>query len=292
MTTTNRTVITVETTVHAPVKKVWKFWTSPAHIIKWNNASPEWHTPRAENDLRVGGRFLSRMEARDGSMGFDFEGTYDVVDHLKMIDYTMDDGRKVSITFEPKGNDTKVVESFEAEDENPIEMQRGGWQAILDNFKKHAEETPETSKIKFDLVIGAPVSKVYSSMIDDKSYREWTAIFNGTSHYKGSWEKGSKILFIGVGEDGSVGGMVSRIKENIPNKFISIEHLGVVKGEDEITSGPEVDDWAGMLENYSFSEHKGGTKVDVEMDSNEEFESYFNDTWPKALEKLKEICER
>ena len=135
MTTAERTIITVEATINAPVEKVWNLWTDPKHIIHWNNASDNWHTPKAENDLRVGGKFLSRMEAKDGSFGFDFSGVYDEVKIHQLIAYTLDDGRKVKITFTGNGNETKVEETFEVENTHPIEMQRGGWQAILDNFK-------------------------------------------------------------------------------------------------------------------------------------------------------------
>ncbi|MGZ8510087.1 MAG: SRPBCC family protein [Chitinophagaceae bacterium] len=139
METQQATVITVENTINAPVQKVWEFWSKPEHITKWCNASDDWHTPRAENDLRTGGKFHSRMEAKDGSFGFDFGGVYDEVRNNEYIEYTMSDGRKVKITFSANGNTTKVVESFDAETTNPVEMQRGGWQAILDNFKKYTE---------------------------------------------------------------------------------------------------------------------------------------------------------
>jgi uncharacterized protein YndB with AHSA1/START domain len=134
-----KTNVTVETSVKAPVEKVWKFWNGPEHITKWAFASPDWHTPRAENDIREGGKFSSRMEARDGSAGFDFEGVYDKVKVNQLIEYTMGDGRKVKVFFTPNGNETKISETFEAEDANPVEMQRGGWQAIMDSFKKYAE---------------------------------------------------------------------------------------------------------------------------------------------------------
>ena len=136
---TNKQPITVETTINTPVEKVWKLWTTPEDITKWCNASDDWHTPSAENDLRVGGKFFSRMEARDGSAGFDFGGVYDEVKPHERIAYTLGDGRKVDITFTGENNATKVVETFDPEDTNPIEMQRGGWQAIMDNFKKYAE---------------------------------------------------------------------------------------------------------------------------------------------------------
>ena len=139
METQNKPVITIESTINAPANKVWEYWTKPEHIMKWNNASDDWHTTRAENDLRAGGSFVSRMEAKDGSIGFDFGGTYDVVTDNEYIESTLGDGRKVKVTFSEEGNSIKVVESFEAEDTNPIEMQKGGWQNILDNFKKYTE---------------------------------------------------------------------------------------------------------------------------------------------------------
>lgn len=135
-----KTAITIEATILTPVEKVWKLWTTPHHIMKWNNASSDWHTPRAENDLRVGGRFVSHMAAKDGSMGFDFGGTYDEVKMNERIAYTMDDDRKVTIIFTGSDGQTKVSETFEAESENSIELQRTGWQAILNNFKKYAEQ--------------------------------------------------------------------------------------------------------------------------------------------------------
>ena len=139
MATQEKTVITVENTVNAPLEKVWEAWTKPEHIMQWNHASDDWHSPRAENDLRTGGKFSARMEARDGSMGFDFSGVYDEVRNNEYIEYTMGDGRKVKVTFTAEGDKTKVIESFDAEDTHSHEMQRSGWQAILDNFKKYTE---------------------------------------------------------------------------------------------------------------------------------------------------------
>ncbi len=135
----NNRIITVENTVNAPEEKVWKFWTEPEHIKKWNNASQDWHTPHAENYLRVGGKFVARMEAKDGSFGFDFGGVYDEVTINKSIAFTLGDERKVKIYFSGNGNQTRIVETFDAENTNSIEMQRTGWQAILDNFKKYTE---------------------------------------------------------------------------------------------------------------------------------------------------------
>ena len=131
--------ITIETTVNAPVQKVWDYFNDPKHIVVWGTASDDWHTPRAENDIRVGGKFNYRMEAKDGSAGFDFTGTYNEVVPGRKIAYTMGDDRKVEVVFEEKDAKTHTTETFEAESENTIEKQRSGWQAILDNFKKHVE---------------------------------------------------------------------------------------------------------------------------------------------------------
>ncbi|MBK9148557.1 MAG: SRPBCC family protein [Flavobacteriales bacterium] len=131
--------ITVTTHVNKPLALVWKIWTEPAHIMQWNAASDDWHCPKASNDLRAGGGFSSTMAARDGSFSFDFEGVYDDVQLHKRIAYTMTDGRTCEILFQEKDGGTLVTESFDAETENPVEMQRSGWQAILDRFMGHAE---------------------------------------------------------------------------------------------------------------------------------------------------------
>ncbi|MBL4934536.1 SRPBCC family protein [Clostridium sp. YIM B02515] len=136
----NKQILTIKTTVNAPIEAVWKYWTEPDHIKKWSNASEDWHTTSAKNDLRVGGIFLNRMEAKDGSFGFDFGGTYDEVELYKVIAYTLGDGRKVKINFTDKESLTEIIETFEAESANSLEMQQSGWQAILDNFKKYAEK--------------------------------------------------------------------------------------------------------------------------------------------------------
>ena len=132
--------ITVSTTVNKPVAEVWEKFTNPAEITNSNFATPEWHSPSATSDLAPGGKFNYRMEAKDGSFGFDFGGTFDEIENEKRITYTLGDGRKTEILFEEKEGRTTVTENFEAEATNPIDMQQMGWQAILDNFKKYVEE--------------------------------------------------------------------------------------------------------------------------------------------------------
>jgi hypothetical protein len=149
-------------------------------------------------------------------------------------------------------------------------------------------------RLQYKIDIKAPVAKVYKTMLglEDKStYEAWTAEFNPSSTYEGSWDKGSKILFVGVGEDGQRGGMVSEIAENILNQFVSIRHLGIVKGDTEITSGEEVEAWAGGLENYSFEENNGMTTLTVDIDMVEDYIDYFDRAYPKALNKLKQTIE-
>lgn len=139
METKEGTAITIETSVKAPIEKVWKYWSGPEHITKWATASDDWHAPYADNDLRKDGKFKTTMAAKDGSFSFDFEGVYTNVTPKTFIEYVMSDGRKAKIVFEENGGETKIVETFDPESENPIEMQRDGWQAILNNFKKYTE---------------------------------------------------------------------------------------------------------------------------------------------------------
>ncbi|TKB98876.1 SRPBCC domain-containing protein [Pedobacter cryophilus] len=155
-------------------------------------------------------------------------------------------------------------------------------------------------KLQFKVSINAPVSKIYDFMLgitSKSTYEQWTSLFNPTSTYEGSWGKGNKILFIGTDEKGEKGGMVSKIAENIPNQFVSIQHYGLLKADKEITEGPEVEKWANGFENYTFEENNGPnsfrvTTVTVDLDTTEDFLGYMNQTYPKALDKLKELCEK
>jgi uncharacterized protein YndB with AHSA1/START domain len=146
-------------------------------------------------------------------------------------------------------------------------------------------------RLNFAIVIDAPKEKVWNTMLDDETYRLWTAAFMPGSHYIGEWSQGSRILFLGPGDSGEMLGMVSRIKVNRPYEYVSIEHIGMVQGGKEDTSSEEVKSWAGALENYIFKDLGGKTEVLVEMDTNEEYREMFQNTWPKALARLKELAE-
>lgn len=133
-------MITVQIKIADSIDKIWDLWTLPLHITKWNMASEDWHTPFAENDLKVGGKFKSTMASRDGTMSFDFTGTYSSIENKKLIAYTMEDGRKVIVVFDQQEDGVEIRESFDPESENPEEFQQQGWQAILNNFKKYVED--------------------------------------------------------------------------------------------------------------------------------------------------------
>lgn len=134
-----KATITIEARVKVPIEKAWEYWNDSRHVKLWNSASSDWHTTKAENELKAGGKFLYRMEAKDGSFGFDFGGIYDVIEPPKLLAYTLGDGRKVEVNFQEEQESTNIVETFQAEDTNSIERQREGWQAILNNFKRYAE---------------------------------------------------------------------------------------------------------------------------------------------------------
>lgn len=148
-------------------------------------------------------------------------------------------------------------------------------------------------KLHESIVINAPVEKVWDTMLSDATYREWTKVFNPDSRYEGSWDEGSKILFLGSDPEGKgVGGMVSRIKENRLHEYISIEHLGIIENGVEDTTSEKAKKWAPAYENYTFTEKDGGTEVTVDMDIEDEYKDMFNDLWPKAFQKLKELSEK
>ena len=139
--------------------------------------------------------------------------------------------------------------------------------------------------------IQRPAAHVFETMLTRDTYRQWTAEFDPSSDFEGGWNKGDKIYFLGPSEHGKRQGMIAEIVEHIPNSFISIRHYGIVDGDNEITDGPKVEAWAGAFENYTFLESEGHTSLTVELDTNEEFAAYFDEAWPRALRKLKEICE-
>ncbi len=283
--------IQIECSIAAPIESVWKVWTTPEYICLWNAASDDWHTSYAENELRVGGKFLYRMAARNGSVSFDFTGCYTKIIPFAEMEYTIGDGRKVSIRFTISGHETLVQEKFEAENIHDPEMQRAGWQAILNRFKIQVEKLQALQVLEFEIHIQSPVEHVYETMLSKKGYSDWTRIFNPSSHYIGTWEKGSAIQFLGTDKDGQLAGMSSKIVENIPGSFLSIMHLEMITGSGTLNSGPDDDPWTGALENYYFNSQNNASFLKIQINTIKDYVSYFEDVWPKALDRLKTLCE-
>ncbi|WP_009032384.1 SRPBCC family protein [Indibacter alkaliphilus] len=284
-------IIRISEEIHSPLSLVWKSWTLPDHIVNWNYASDSWHCPKAENKLQPDGRFSFRMEAKDGCMGFDFSGKYLDIKEGESISSVLDDGRNVHVKFEQKKEYVIVSQEFEAEKDNSEELQKKGWQAILENFKSYTESLAAIVRMNFEILIKAPVEKVYETMLAEDTYKQWTYAFYPGSFYRGSWDEGEKILFIARDSEGNEGGMVARVKKSIPNEVVSLEHYGILDKGEEITEGPEISIWAGALEEYRFEPVAGGTLLKIISDTNREYQEYFENTWPKALESLKSICE-
>ncbi|HSJ66971.1 MAG TPA: SRPBCC family protein [Anditalea sp.] len=286
------TLIKISVKVRAPLSQVWRSWTSAHHIVHWNFASDTWHCPKADLELKEGGKFNYLMAAKDGSTSFDFQGTFVEIKEMNLLAYRLDDGRKVTVRFEQINDEVLVTEEFEAEESNSSDLQKKGWQAILDNFKSYTEDLNSIEKLTFEVTISAPLEVVYDTMIAPDTYQKWTAAFHPSSFYRGEWKEGEKILFLGLDAEGNEGGMISRIKKLVPHKIITIEHLGLYDKGQELYEGPEVMGWAGAIEEYQFTEEGGKTIVKVYTDTNKEFKDHMNEAWPKGLEILKSICEQ
>lgn len=209
------TKITVESVVNADKRNVWVYYTLPKHIVKWNFADPSWHCPSATNDLRVGGKFSARMEAKDGSYGFDFNTLYDEVVKHEKIAYTMEDGRKAVITFSDDDDTTRVTVTFDAESENDVEMQKTGWQAILDSFKKYAEQMQvpllydfsvlkEQNSIVIKREFAAPLPLVWKAFTNARLLNHWWGPKPWRAETKTmDFREGGHWLYAMVGPEGS-----------------------------------------------------------------------------------------
>jgi uncharacterized protein YndB with AHSA1/START domain len=283
--------VIVSAIVSVTPQQAWHYWTTPDHITRWNAASDDWHTPRASVDLRPGGSWMARMEARDGSMGFDLLATIEEVRAPEYIRYILGDGRAWDVRFESIPEGTLVTERFEAENIHARELQQQGWSSIMARFKRHAEARSGERLLRFETEINANPQNVFDLMLAPESYQAWTSEFNPSSRYEGSWSEGAMIRFLGEDKEGKTGGMVSRIRKNVPAKEISIEHLGLVLDGKDVLEGEDVRQWAGAIEHYAFETTNGKTKLVITLEAHPDFADYFEETWPKALARLKEIAE-
>ena len=279
--------ITIETTIDAPIEKVWQLWNDPNHIKQWNAASDDWHTTKSSVDVRVGGKFSSTMAAKDGSMSFDFAGVYTAVSKNQLIEQKLEDGRKLRVAFSSENGKTKVVETFEAESENSVEMQRAGWQAILDNFKKHVERLNKYEQLNFSITINAPKKKVWDTMLGTQTYKDWTSAAWPGSYYEGEWKEGETLFFFGPDKSGTK----TRLVEHRPYVYTKAEHIACLDKGKEDTESEIAKIWIGSTESYAFFEKDGRTTLDVTMHVTSGWADMFKKDWPNAMNKLKEICE-
>ena len=284
--TTTTTTITIEALINAPVEKVWELWTNPVDITNWSTPSPDWHTPRAMHDLKPGGEFVYRMEARDGSFGFDFGGRFDVVKPGHQLAYTMGDGRKANILFTQQDGKTKITETFDPENENPIEFQKAGWQAILDNFRKYAERVV---LVEFQVRVNASKKHVWETMLHPATYNEWANAGWPGATYEGTWAEGEEVKFVSASGEGTLATLVA----HKPYDLSHAKHMAVLlKGGAEDRDSELALGWIGTHERYTFTEEDGVTALTVTITTTPEWAAMFSDGWPKALNKLKVMCEQ
>jgi uncharacterized protein YndB with AHSA1/START domain len=283
--------IVITATIQAPVALVWQYYTQPAHITRWNFATPEWYCPWANADLQPGGTYTARMEAKDGSFGFDFSATYHTVNPHQLLAFTLTDGRQVSIAFKPLDQETQVTVTFEPEQQNPLSLQQTGWQMILDNFKNYAHQRAQSTLLcrEYKITIQAPAALVYDAMLgltQKQTYESWTAHFSPTCSYEGSWNKGANIQFTAIHE-GKKGGITSTVVEHLPQKYIALLHTGLIEDGTIITDEAKIAAWKNAQEIYTFIDQQQTTHLIVNIDISPDYQSYFDEVYPKALLQLK-----
>lgn len=285
------TTLHCEALVYKPLTYVWTAYNQPNHIVRWNAASDDWHCPQSQVDLRPGGRFCNRMESRDGAYAFDFEGEYRQVTFEKSLHYVLDDGRHAWVNFEAMGNNCQVKVDFEAENIHPHEMQQQGWQAILDRFAAYTERLKGLKPLHFEQQIAATPEKVEATMLGAETYPVWTLAFNGSSGYKGSWEEGEEIIFLGKNENGKEVGMVGEIAIHRPAEYVAISFTGLWDDGQAIYADEQVAAFKDTREEYRFVKRDGGTLLVVDIDDVGEHYEHFMEIWPKALLDLKKLAE-
>lgn len=295
-----------EITINKPKTEVWNY----VKLLRNQENFGVWY--------RMDSAMTKRYEGTDGTIGFVYTWESNKIGNGKQTVTNIIEGEKIESQLDfGFGEPANAYLSVEETSTGETLVKWGIWGKSpypwnlfnllfdagqdfdqgLQNLKEILElqKTAAMEKLKFQIQINAPIEKVYKTMlgIDNiKTYEQWTETFNATSTYEGNWEKGSKIRFVGTGENGKRGGMLSEVVENVPNQFVSVRHYGLVQNDQEITEDPEVEKWANGYENYSFEESNGTTTVTVDLDAIKDFVDYMNTSYPKALEKLKEICEK
>lgn len=268
-----KTTLQVSTDVAADPASVWTRFTVPGHIMQWNFASEEWHCPAAENDLRPGGVYRTRMEARDGSQGFDFEGVYDEVVPESRLAYTLTNGRQVKTEFSDQNGRTRVTTTFEPEDSFPIEVQQAGWQAIIDNFRRYVESEPERM-VREQVTIDTPADTVWSIITHPRYARELGQQFDKNAYVRSDWQLGSAVEFVYEPERIAATGTISELK---PLELIRIDF--------------DFDGFA-YYESFHFSSTEGQTILTAEAGPYTHARDEHATVWSNWLQKVRELSEQ
>ncbi|MCH7409433.1 SRPBCC domain-containing protein [Belliella sp. DSM 111904] len=286
--------IEVRTAIKSNLEQVWNAWIDPKHIVNWNFASDTWHCPAAQLELKKGGRFTYTMAAKDGSMAFDFSGVFEQVQEMKILTFKLDDGRAVEVEFQQDGEEVLLIERFEPEQLNDVDLQKSGWQAIVDNFRIYVQGLSEDEKVEISIEtqIDAPKSTVFEVMLADKTYREWVSAFHPGSYFIGSWDKvGGELLFVGPNEQGEDSGMIAEVLEYAYGEKVTLIYTGLFSKGKRIFEGKAVDTWKGGKESYALIEMNGITHLTVKSEIPSAYAASFEQSWEQALDILKRLCE-
>ena len=279
-------IISISVTIKSDIHTVWKSFTETKHIVNWYFASPDWHAPTAEHDFNNGGKFSIRMEAWDESFGFDYTGTYDKIVDFKEVVYTLDDGRKVDTSFMQTGDEIVVSQDFQADEGIDVEMQRMGWQGILNQLKKYVESKTVVFEVEAD--INASADTVWDCLTKNEIYKKWSKAFSPNSEFKGDWDKGKHIDYIDIGK----GGTRALVEGVELNKFIQQRHIATITAENEIdTKSDSAKHWIGTIENYTLKDIGGAIRFTVHIECHEQFREFIESSWNTAILDFKRVCE-
>lgn len=283
-------VITITTTIQAPIHTVFESYLSPADNLRWNTAGEGWTVSHTTINPVIGGTYSIGFKSPDGANDFDFGGVYTNIIPDQLITSILDDGRHVKVLFEEKDNEAIVTIEFDAEQENSLELQEQGWGKILTHFKQFIERKskPTHRSILKTIDIHASVEKVWDVLLQDQSYRQWTKVFDEDSYYEGEMKYQGKIKFLSSHN----GGLASNVHVYIPYYQISFEHLGVIIDGVEDFDNPQFADWKGARETYTLTPQGSSTHLEIYVELTQEEYEYMSNLWDQALIKIKDLAEK
>ncbi len=277
-------VIEIEVLIKNSLDKVWEYWTGQPFISQWYSASDDWWTPWVNQNFQVDQGFVYRMEARDGSMGFDFSGVFtEIVDHEKIV-YVLEDGRKVLTTFEERDGRILLKQAFDAEDQNSAQMQKDGWQAILNHFKSFCEG--DQIEMSFRTVLGTNPNRVWEYLTLPRLYEEWAIAFSEQPKFVGQWVEGGTIDFIDFQE----GGTRVQLDKVKPFEKLYMTHIAMIDGQAGIVEDhPEAPTWVGTKENYDLELVGKETILTIHIMCHPKYVDYLRNSWEKAVKLMTHV---